>query len=141
MEDTSELYEAVNFIVYRLADGFILKHGTTTRKSFNQVARPAVEDIIEGSVGGRGVANCYVLDGVLTDRPDSPVTLDGLTLHNVPDGATVYIRHADTPSNIFNPGDAYTAEAADIDLEFTDGHYVITVRSWPARDAVFEVTL
>lgn len=71
----------------------------------------------------------YILDGQITERPASPVTLFDLTLLAVPTGSTLWIN-----------GESYAAEG-DVELEFPlPGTYRLRVECWPYRDWEGEVT-
>ena len=72
----------------------------------------------------------YILDGQITERPASPVTLSDLTLLAVPTGSTLWIN-----------GESYAAEG-DVELEFPlPGTYRLRVECWPYRDWEGEVTV
>lgn len=72
----------------------------------------------------------YLVNGEPTERPASPVTLDGLTIKNVPEGSAVWC-----------DGQSYSAEG-DVELEFPLlGTYTLRVEAWPYKDWVGEVTV
>lgn len=72
----------------------------------------------------------YILDGQITERPDSPVTFSELTLYGVPTGSTLWI-----------DGERYAAEG-DVELEFPlQGTYTVRVECWPYRDWKGQVTI
>ena len=74
-------------------------------------------------------ARDYILDGEPTERPTSPVTRTDLTLHDVPEGSTLFIN-----------GESYPAEG-EVELEFPlPGTYRLRVECWPYRDWEGEVT-
>lgn len=65
----------------------------------------------------------HVVNGAVVPRPASPVTLDHLTLQNVPSGARVII-----------DGVSYDAEGT-VDLDFPlAGTYRVKVECWPFLD-------
>ena len=73
----------------------------------------------------------YVLDGVLTERPGSPVTLDGLILKNVPANSILYIS-----------GESYLVIDDEVELELpSPGTYPLRVECWPYKDWNGEVTV
>lgn len=75
-------------------------------------------------------ADYYVVDGEAVERPASPVTLDGMTLMNVPPGSTLWI-----------DGESYEAEG-DVGLDFPlPGTYQLRVVAWPHKDWEGEVTV
>lgn len=72
----------------------------------------------------------YILDGLPTERPASPVTLSDLTLQGVPAGSTLTIN-----------GESYENVEGDIELEFPlPGAYRLRVECWPYQDWEGEVT-
>lgn len=72
----------------------------------------------------------YILDGEPTERPASPVTRTDLTLHDVPNGATLFIN-----------GESYPAEG-EVELEFPmAGIYQLRVECFPFLDWNDEVTV
>ena len=83
-------------------------------------------------VAGLGNPNTeYVAGGVITPRPANPSMLSGMKISNVPNPSTVTI-DGENPTTVTD---------GEVDLSFTQpGTYRIVVSSWPALDAVFEVT-
>ena len=72
----------------------------------------------------------YILDGEPTERPSSPITRTDLTLHDVPNGATLFIN-----------GESYPAEG-EVELEFPmAGSYQLRVECFPFLDWNDEVTV
>jgi len=72
----------------------------------------------------------YVVNGQPTARPASPVTIDGMTLMNIPAGSTVLL-----------DGQSYPAEG-DVELEFPlPGTYQLRVIAWPHKDWEGEVVV
>lgn len=72
----------------------------------------------------------YVLVGKVTERPASPVSRTGLTLHDVPEGGTLWIN-----------GESYTV-AGTVELEFAlPGTYRLRVECFPYLDWNDEVTV
>jgi hypothetical protein len=70
----------------------------------------------------------YVLNGQVTERPASPVTISGFTLHDVPAGSTVWC-----------DDQGYPAEG-DVELEFPlPGTYQVRVECFPYLDWTAEV--
>ena len=62
----------------------------------------------------------YILNGEPTERPSSPITRTDLTLHDVPNGATLTIN-----------GESYAAEGT-VELEFPmPGTYSLRVECFP----------
>lgn len=84
-----------------------------------------------GAITGEHDADThYVLDGQLVERPASPVTRTDLTLHDVPNGATLFIN-----------GESYAAEGT-VGLEFPlPGTYQLRVECFPFLDWTDEVTV
>jgi hypothetical protein len=73
----------------------------------------------------------YVSEGAVHERPVNPTTLVGMKLLNVPNPSSVTIA-GEGPHQVTD---------GEADLEFTQpGTYKVVVSSWPALDAVFEVT-
>lgn len=108
--------------------GVILLSGTVPEFMFgSQTAAPG-----NSIVKGKGHWDTdYVLDGVITQRPANPSTISGMKISNVPNPSTVTIDGV-------NPT---TVTDGEVDLAFTlPGTYKVVVSSWPALDAVFEVT-
>lgn len=67
----------------------------------------------------------YVDDGVVVDRPLQSITVDGMTLKGVQEGATVTIEGID-----YN-----VDKTEDIELEFSHvGSYEVKVTHWPYLD-------
>ena len=72
----------------------------------------------------------YILNGEITERPASPVTRTDLTLHDVPNGATLWIN-----------GVSYPAEG-EVELQFTlPGTYSLRVECFPFLDWTDEVAI
>lgn len=72
----------------------------------------------------------YILNGEITERPDSLVTRTDLTLHDVPDGSKLHINEA-----------SYDAEGT-VELEFPlPGTFKLRVECFPFLDFVDEVTV
>lgn len=66
----------------------------------------------------------YVNDSTVMERPTSTVYLDGATLCNVRENATVII-----------DGVSYEADGSEIELEFSHpGTYQLAVKDWPFLD-------
>lgn len=81
---------------------------------------------VEGDWFGKPV---YVLNGLVTDRPENPAALSGLTLLNVP-----------VPSIIQIGNQAYDATESTVDFEFNlPGTYIVKVIAWPYLDKEFTV--
>lgn len=71
----------------------------------------------------------YILNGEVTERPASPVSRTGLTLHDVSEGSTLWIN-----------GVSYPAEG-EVELEFPlPGTFQLRVECFPFLDWVDEVT-
>lgn len=72
----------------------------------------------------------YVLNGVVTKRPENPTALNGLVLSDVPKGSTIYI-----------DGSAYEVEpGGEIQLQFNQaGSYSVQIESFPYLDKEFIV--
>ena len=82
---------------------------------------------VEGSYSG---GTHYVVNGQPTQRPASPVTLDGMTLMDVPAGSTVLL-----------DGQSYPAEG-DVELEFPlPGTYRLRVECFPYLEWEEEVVV
>lgn len=75
------------------------------------------------------IANPYVLNGELVQRPENPATLNGTVIENVPVGAVVSF------------GDqAVTVDDGTAELEFPfAGTYPVTVTCFPYLPKTFEV--
>ena len=81
---------------------------------------------IEGDWFGKPV---YVVSGLVTDRPENPATLSGLTLLNVPVPSTIQIRNQ-----------YYEATESTVELEFNlPGTYTVKVIAWPYLDKEFTI--
>jgi hypothetical protein len=92
-----------------------------------QIFLPDMDDLIEGSWDA---SIYYLIEGQPTERPASPVTIDGRTLSNVPPGSTLWI-----------DGEQYEAEG-DVELEFPlPGSYSLRVECWPYKDWEGEVVV
>lgn len=85
-----------------------------------------------GLLDGKGNPDTeYVLDGVLTPRPASPVTLSGQTLDNLPASYVVVIDDTEYPGT-----------SPQCELGFTNpGTYTVTVKAFPYMDAHYEVSV
>lgn len=72
----------------------------------------------------------YVLDGVVTGRPENPTTIAGFVLSNVPVPSTIKINDA-----------SYEADESTVELAFSQpGTYTVKVSSpWPILDKEFQV--
>lgn len=76
------------------------------------------------------IDDCYIDVGqaAMVPRPDMPVALDGLTLSDVPVGATISV---DGGAMVFE------ATAATVEFEAQDaGSYAVRLEKWPYRDFV-----
>ncbi|TAJ54068.1 hypothetical protein [Brevundimonas sp. BAL3] len=76
------------------------------------------------------IDDCYidVAQAAMIPRPDMPVTLDGLTLSDVPVGAAISV---DGGAMVFE------ATAGTVEIEAEDaGSYVVRLQMWPYRDFV-----
>lgn len=77
-----------------------------------------------------GASDIYLLKGGICQRPANPSQLTGMTIVDIPQGSTVEIE-----------GQSYTVDDGVAELSFSlPGPYVVRVLSFPALDAVFEVT-
>lgn len=72
----------------------------------------------------------FLAGGEPTERPVSPVTRTDLTLHDVPEGSTLFIN-----------GESYPAEG-EVELEFPlPGTFALRVECFPFLDWADEVTV
>jgi len=73
----------------------------------------------------------YLVNGDPTERPISPVALDGLILKNVPANSILYIS-----------GESYLVIDDEVELELpSPGTYPLRVECWPYKDWNGEVTV
>ncbi len=114
----------------------LTEYETETGQIFMAYSFPSGEDGIIRREGFSYVSGFYtntdhyMLNGQPTERPPSPVTLTELTLHGVPNGATLWIN-----------GVSYSAEG-EIELEFPlPGTYSLRVECWPIKDWEGEVVV
>ena len=90
-----------------------------------QIFLKGMDAVMEGEYDSR---TYYIKNGQPTERPPSPVTLDGLILMGVPEGSTLWC-----------DGQGYSAEG-DVTLEFPlPGNYQLRVECWPYQDWTAEV--
>jgi hypothetical protein len=81
---------------------------------------------VEGAWFGKDV---YVVDGVVTDRPVCPATLDGYTLNSLP-----------VPCEIKVNNSTYPCDESSATLSFNQpGTYSIKVIAWPYLDGEFSI--
>ena len=96
-----------------------------------------LEAHIEGSWSGR---THYLANGVLAQRPENPVELDGLTLRRMPVPCTINIRDADRDGNIPGRDKVYPCDVPEAELGFEHpGRYRVRVECWPYLDKEFIV--
>lgn len=89
---------------------------------------PGMDAVVEGAYDNR---EFYILNGEVTERPASLVSLSGLTLQGVPAGSTLTIN-----------GESYQNVAGDVELEFPlPGTYSLRVECWPYKDWEGEVVV
>lgn len=92
-----------------------------------QIFLEGMNEVVDGGYNNQ---THYISNGQPTKRPASPITIDGMTLMNVPAASTLLI-----------DGDSYEAEG-DVELEFpVQGTYKITVICFPYLDWSTEVTV
>jgi len=120
-------------LVYRLDSGFIelATVGGMTLAFCKEHNTPEGCDAIEvdDDMGFDRDRN-YILNGQPTERPASPVTRTDLTLHDVPNGATLWIN-----------GVSYPAEG-EVELEFPlPGTFNLRVECFPFLDWTDEVAI
>lgn len=73
----------------------------------------------------------FIVNGEVTERPTSPVTLSDLTLQSVPAGSALMIN-----------GERYENVEGDVELEFPlPGTYRLRVECWPYKDWEGEVVV
>ena len=104
-------------------------HGgySTSSEALAQVFWPGMNAVIEGQHNPR---THYIHNGQPTPRPASPISRSGLTLSNVPTGATLTI-----------DGTHYSAQGT-VALNFPlPGTYALRVECFPYLDFVDEVTV
>lgn len=120
-------------LVYDKATGFITlaTSGGMTLSFCLQHNTPPGHDAIEVPDDILFVrSDFYILNGQPTERPASPVTRTDLTLHDVPNGATLWIN-----------GVSYEAEG-EVELDFTyPGTYSLRVECFPYLDWTDEVVI
>lgn len=107
--------------------GGVHKGCASADEALGQIFLPTMDGVVAGEFN-RSIH--YVLDGEITERPASPVTRTDLTLHDVPNGATLTIN-----------GESYAAEGT-VELEFPlPGTYALRVECFPFLDWADEVTV
>lgn len=120
----------MNFTFYA-ASGEVVSSGYGPEE-FAQLNCPADGGYIEGEYA-RGTHYIDLVDPdnpTPTERPTSPVTRADLTLHDVPEGSTLFIN-----------GESYPAEGT-VELEFPlSGTYALRVECFPFLDWTDEVTV
>ena len=93
----------------------------------SRVFWPGMNAVVPGEFNG---TTHYIHNGKPTPRPASPISRSGLTLSNVPTGATLTI-----------DGSHYSAQGT-VSLNFPlPGTYVLRVECFPYLDFVDEVTV
>lgn len=108
------------------AAGKIISTLTGTDESIELNITESEYDYVEGDWYGKPV---YVLNGVVTDKPANPATLNGMTLQNVPVPAKVKIGQ-----------EYYDTDEATVELSFPfAGTYNVTVIAFPYLDKEFQV--
>ena len=116
-----------NFTTYDLGTGRFL---TVWWYSESEAFAASFTDTTGAVMGEHDCDTHYVLDGEVTERPASPVTRTDLTLHDVPNGATLFIN-----------GESYAAEGT-VELEFAlTGTYALRVECFPYLDWTDEVVV
>lgn len=125
---TQELDHTLTDYVVVDAKGDIVHTGSVPAFMVDSQPLEAGQSIVVGK-GQHGVH--YALNGAVVPRPANPSTLSGMKISNVPNPSTVTI-DGENPTTVTD---------GEVDLSFTQpGTYKIVVSSWPALDAVFEVT-
>jgi hypothetical protein len=98
---------------------------STANAALSQVFWQGMDAVVEGEYDNR---DFYILNGEVTERPASPVTINGLNLSGIPTGSTLWI-----------DGERYEAEGG-VELEFPlPGSYSLRVECWPYKDWEGEV--
>ncbi|MEY2680633.1 MAG: hypothetical protein RL661_864 [Pseudomonadota bacterium] len=95
--------------------------------ALSQIFMAGMDAVIEGEYDNR---THYILNGQPTERPASPVTIDGRTLSDVPPGSTLWI-----------DGESYEAEG-DVELDFAmPGTYKLRVVCFPYLDWEYDLVM
>lgn len=118
--------EVGRVVFYNVDDGSIVQASTGMLKNLvldhEITGRPFVGVDSDFSIDGK-----YVVDGLVTDRPDMATTLDGDVLRNVPLGAELYVN-----------GEQYEIEDSEIELSGPPGATLnISLYLWPYLDKRF----
>lgn len=107
----------ISYVIYK-SDGRIVGSGYNFEEN---IFLSHGELLLTCEVGTVITRSNYVSNGEVKERPTLPTTLSGLTLNDVPLGASVLIE-----------GQSYTATSETIELEFSlPGIYTVTIEKWP----------
>lgn len=99
----------------------------TAEDAKSQIFMQGMDYVVEGEYDNR---THYIFNGQPTERPASPVTIDGRTLFNVPPGSTLWI-----------DGEQYDAEG-DVELDFVmPGTYKLRVVCFPYLNWEYELVM
>jgi hypothetical protein len=122
--------ENISFVVYIPESGEIVAHGTCADSVVEAQAQAEGQISMSAEAGCSGDSH-YVVDGVVTERPANPATLNGMTLANLPVPCTIRINSAEYPCN---------DTTAELTFDYP-ATYAIRVMAFPYLDASFEVTV
>ena len=99
----------------------------TASDALDQLVLPGMDSVMEGDYSN---LTHYILNGQPTERPASPVTIDGRTLSDVPPSSTLWI-----------DGESYEAEG-DVELDFVmPGTYKLRVVCFPYLDWEYDLVM
>jgi hypothetical protein len=117
------------YATYDPATGEILRSGQCQESDLELQAGDG-QATIERENPDHHDGNAYVLEGVITERPAMPATIDGMAISSIPVGAVLTIESVD-----------YTITDGEAELSFTlPGTYHVKLALFPYLDAQFEVT-
>jgi hypothetical protein len=117
------------YATYDPVTGEILRSGQCQESDIELQAGDG-QSVIERENPDHHDSNAYVMEGVITERPAMPATIDILTISDVPEGVVLTIEGTD-----------YTITDGTAELSFTlPGTYQVKLALWPYVDAQFEVT-
>jgi hypothetical protein len=112
-------------LTFYRTDGAI-NHVLSGDQSVIDLNKSTSSNWVEGAWDGE---THYVLDGVATERPANPATLDGLTLNNLPVPCKIVIN-----STYYD----CTDDTAELEFDYA-GTYKVIIEAFPYLNAEFEI--
>ena len=115
--------------IYKTSNGEIVKRYDTTKEERIIANLRTGEDYVLGFVEGADDLNSYVLNGVVTSRPEMTPTVNGLVITGLP-----------VPCSLTTYGNTYEVTDGEVTLTYDlAGEYLVEVQAFPYLD--WEVTV